>query len=247
MDLSHGTEKQYLDNVLRLVNIASSFLDSLRTESLLYLSSGSKSRIDKMVSLSESAELNSVSDISSDFETLNKELENLARKFQIIRNSYKSDESLTEFLGDFQKDPTGCYKKLKSFINGSLNQIDTVVASYAAIERSKKPAKNWARTILSHHSSESVTNKAREANQIIKSIETLIEDVRGVCQDTKVDLLDLRSDVAKFAKAGAQKSKGEPVSSKASNYTRRHSSGEEEEEPTLKEATKSKEKFEQQL
>ncbi len=217
MDLEYGTEQNYLDNVSKLINVASSFLDSLRVSNLFFLHSSSKSRIEKMISYADSAQLGSVRALSSDFETLNEELKKLTRKFRIVKKSYKTDSKLVDFLGDFQKNPKNSYKKLRSLIDGSINQIDAVVASYAAIEKKIKPAKNWAHTILSHQSKQSAIEKARQANQIIKAMETLIEDLRGICQDAKVDLLDLRSDVRKYTKS-AESSSGSQMP-KGKNYS----------------------------
>ncbi len=200
MDFALGSERQYLDNILRLVNSASSFLDKMRASEILYLSSGSKSRIDKMISLVGQSELGSVSKLKPDIENLNSELRKLAKKFQIIRNSYKGDSALVDFLGEFHNNQQDCYKKLKIFIDSSLSQIDTVITAYSNIEKKKTSIKNWILTILSHQSSQKAMIKARAANQVVKALETLIEDIRDICQNTRVELLDIRAEVSKHTK-----------------------------------------------
>ena len=159
MDMSFGTEREYLDSINSLVTVASSFLDTLRAEDIKYLSAGSKSRIDKMIVLVGQAELKSVADIKPDLELLDTELGTLARKFQIIRNSYRGDSTLEDFLGKFSTDPASSYKKLQSFIDGSLTQVDTVVTTYSKIDRAKSSSKTWITTILSHQSGPKATKK----------------------------------------------------------------------------------------
>ena len=52
--------------------------------------------------------------------------------------------------------------------------MDSVIAKYSDVDRAKKPAHTWIMTVLSNHSGDSVSKKARKARLVLESIRNLI-------------------------------------------------------------------------
>jgi hypothetical protein len=56
--------------------------------------------------------------------------------------------------------------------------------------------------VLSHYSSTSQQKKAQKARTILLELEKLIEEVRALCQDVKLQLVELRTTIYKVSGLG---------------------------------------------
>ena len=194
----YGTEKEYMECLLKLVNASSDFLDSIRDRKIKFVSAKS-GRIDDIADTIATAELKFVKELEHAVTEMNNELSKLTAKFQIIKKNYREDSSLRHILGDYNKSPADAYKKLQKFMDASLSQIDSVITSYSRIDKEKNQAKKWITTVLSHYSTPQAVEKARNSNRVMKELESLVEEVREVCYDTKLTLLGVRSKANKYS------------------------------------------------
>jgi hypothetical protein len=198
-----GTEKEYADCVLRLIDESSSFIDDIRSRKIKFLTASSRCRIDELIESADSCEMQKVRSIAPSLQALNGDLSILLKKFQIIKSAYRTDETLKSFLGDYTQNPSNSCSKLINFIDSSITQMDSVIAKYSDVDRAKKPAHTWIMTVLSNHSGDSVYKKARKARLVLESIRNLIGELQGVCHSSKLELLNIRNTASKnLSKAG---------------------------------------------
>ncbi|HIK01911.1 TPA: hypothetical protein H1008_02245 [archaeon] len=198
-----GTEKEYADCVLRLIDESSNFIDDIRSRKIKFLTASSRCRIDELIESADSCEMQKVRSIAPSLQALNGELSNLLKKFQIIKSAHRTDETLKSFLGDYTQNPSNSCSKLISFIDSSIIQMDSVIAKYSDVDRAKKPAHIWIMTVLSNRSGDSVSKKARKARLVLESIRNLIDELQGMCHSSKLELLNIRNTASKnLSKAG---------------------------------------------
>ena len=192
-----GTEKEYTDCVLRLIDEAASFIDDLKSRKIKYLTASSRGRIDELIENASSCEMQKVKSIAPSLQALNGELSTLLKKFHVIKSAYRTDESLKSFLGDYSQNPSNSCTKLISFIDSSIAQMDSVIVKYSDVDRAKKPAHTWILTILSNQTGDSVSKKARKARIVLESIRNLIGELQGMCHSSKLELMNIRNTASK--------------------------------------------------
>ena len=193
-----GNERAYLDSILGLVDTSTTFLNDMKAKNVKKMSITAENRLDTVLLKVKNADVGYVSNMEFNLSKLNEEFIKLMKKFHIFKREYTKDVTLKDFLGDHRQDQTATFSKLSNFIDGSINQIDTVVTSYSSVLRELNKPKQWISTVLTHHYEDKVAEKARTSNQIVKDLEFLINDIRRLCQNAKYDLVQLRTSTAKY-------------------------------------------------
>lgn len=195
----YGSEREYTDCMTQLADLSSGFIEDLKKKDIKPTSTAHKGRVQDAIGLISAAELSFVADLETPLVTFNNELTTMTRKFQVLKSTYTKPVSFQDFIKNYKANPAGAYRGLIKSIDASLEQINSVITAYSSIERQKGPAKRWILTILSHHSTEKAMGKARRSSEILKKVETIIEDARGTCHGTKLGLLNIREVAQRYA------------------------------------------------
>lgn len=184
--------------VARLVDESGRFLDSMKP--IKPLQSGTPGLMSQIKKQVNEAEIRSVSDISMSLDVLDTELQKILNKFFIINNSYKRDQSLASFLGDFKDNPADAFTKLVNYSDGCIQQIDAVITAYSDVERGITKANLWIKHIMANFATQKIADKARKAKAIVLDLSKIIAHVRNVSHNSKLELLNLRNIATKCMK-----------------------------------------------
>jgi len=194
----YSTQGDFASHVLRLVSQSNKFLNDMKV--IKSLQSGTIGALENVTKAIYSAEVSNVSSIGLDLNNLDTELQKLLNKFYIVQNSYKNDETMASFLGNFNKNPQDAYTKLVSYSDGCIHQIDSVITAYSRVEKGITKASLWIMHILSHTAPESVSKRARDAKSTISELSKVVAQIRDMSHNAKLGLLNLRNLAAKHAK-----------------------------------------------
>ncbi len=178
-----------------LVDLSNRFLEASRNFNLRFVTSPQIPRLTRAVQLVQNSNLQQVKSIAPLLTAMDRELDTLVKKFQLVQRSHQFDPTLKNFLGDFSRDSADAFRKLSDFVDESIKLTDSVITVYAQIERDKKPAKTWVLTILAPEttSTKAMLTKAKEAQKILAEAESVCRDIRNMCQQTKSELESIKS------------------------------------------------------
>ncbi len=191
MDFQAGySAGDYAKCINSLASLANRFLEASRQFNLRFVAAPEVPRLTRAIQFVQTAELPQVKTLEPGLTELNRELDTLVKKFQLVQRSHQFDSSLKNFLGDFSKDSEDAFKKLSNFTEDTMRLADSVITTYAQIERDKKPAKAWIATILGPEATttKSAIAKAKEAQKVIADVESVCRDVRNMCQQVRNEL-----------------------------------------------------------
>ena len=182
--------RDYSACVEGVISLANRFLSATKKYNLKFVIPPATSRLLNVVRMVQGVELQQVKDLEPYLISLDRELDVLTKKFQLVQRSQQVDKSLKNFLGDFSKDSEDAFRQLDDFATGTLQMADSVITVYAQIERAKRPAQNWVATILSPgaSSSKAMVEKAKEAQKVVAEVDAVTKDVRNMCQQTRTEL-----------------------------------------------------------
>ncbi len=201
-----------------IASLANRFLSATKKYNLKFVIPPETPRLLNAVRMVQGVELQQVKDLESYLVSLDRELDVLTKKFQLVQRSQQVDRDLKNFLGDFAKDSEDAFRRMDDFASDTMRMADSVITVYAQIERAKRPAQNWVATILSPgaSSSKAMVEKAKEAQKVISEVDSVAKDVRNICQQARTELdvikgvatrnLIRRSGPSQFAKAGMDES-----------------------------------------
>lgn len=191
--------RDYTVCINTLVNLSNRFLEASRQFNLRFVTAPAVPRLTMAVQLVRAAELQQVRDFEPHITELDYELDTLVKKFQLVQRSHQKDTALKNFLGDFSRDSEDAFKKLGYFVDDSIRLADSVITAYAQFERSKTPAKAWVSTILSPNTSstKAMAAKAKSAQKTIAEVESVANDIRNLCQQTRSELNAIKNVVTK--------------------------------------------------
>ena len=212
--------RDYTTCINSIVSLANRFLSATKKYSLRFVMIPDVPRLTKTVALVRETNLQQVKDLEQYLISLDRELDILVKKFQLVQRSQQVDPNLKNFLGDFSRDSEDAFKRLDDFASDSMRLADSVITVYAQIERAKRPAQNWVSTILSpgSSSSKSMVEKAKQAQKAIVEVDAVSKDVRNMCQQARTELDAIKGVATKnlirrgagepsnFAKAGTDAS-----------------------------------------
>ncbi|MFH1450820.1 MAG: hypothetical protein ABIF92_02465 [archaeon] len=199
---TYSTQTDFANNVLRLVNQSTKFIEGMKQ--IKPMQSGTTGHMENVKKQICSADVSNVSNIGIDLDSLDSELQKLLNKFFMVQSSYNKDAKLTNFLGDFAKNPQDAYTKLVSYSDGCIQQIDAVITAYSRVEKGITKADLWIKHMLSNYSPEGVSEKARSARAIVNELSKVVAKVREACHNSKLELLSVRNLSVKYAKPRAQ-------------------------------------------
>ncbi len=184
------TGSGYTSCINSLVSLANRFLEASRKFNLRFVTAPEVPRLTKTVHLVQTANLQQVKDLEPLLELLDRELDTLVKKFQLVQRSHQRDHTLANFLGDFSKDSEDAFRKLNDFTGDSIRLADSIITVYAQIERDKRPVQTWVSTILgpSTVSSKTMVEKAQEARKLLAEVDAVARDVRNMCQQARGEL-----------------------------------------------------------
>ena len=180
----------YTKCINSLANLSNRFLEASRRFNLRFVTAPEIPRLTRALQLVQAVNLSQVKEVEPHLIELDRELDTLVKKFQLVQRSYQFDPTLANFLGNPSKDMPDAFKKLSMFVDDSIKLADNVITAYAQIERAKRSAKTWIGTILGPEatSTKSMMAKAKEAQKVIAEIESVTKDVRNMCQQTRNEL-----------------------------------------------------------
>ena len=182
--------RDYAACINSVISLANRFLSASKKYNLRFVMIPDTPRLTKVVTLVREGNLQQVKDLEPYLLSLDRELDILVKKFQLVQRSHQVDPDLKNFLGDFSRDSEDAFKKLDAFVSDSLRLVDSVITVYAQIERAKRPIQTWVATILSPGTSSSKTmvEKAKQAQKIIAEVDTVTKDIRNMSQQARAEL-----------------------------------------------------------
>lgn len=208
--------RDYSACINSVVSLANRFLSASKKYNLRFVMIPETPRLTKTVTLVREANLQQVKDLEPYLVSLDRELDTLVKKFQLVQRSHQVDPELKNFLGDFSKDSEDAFKRLDAFASDSLRLVDSVITVYAQIERAKRPLQTWVATILSPgtSSSKAMLEKAKQAQKIVVEVDSVTKDIRNMSQQARTELDAIKGVATRnlirrsapssgFAKAGA--------------------------------------------
>jgi len=200
----YGTEQEYLNNILRLVNTSTTFLNMLKQTNVKKMH-GKTGRLDLIQSKIASAEVTNVARLSTDVVSLDAELRTLMSKLHLVQGNYKTDTALSHFLGNYKKTPADTTIKLLNYVDDCLTKTDSVVAACCKIEKNMNVARHRITSILVSRAEEKTWDKARRSNEVLKELTGLSREIKGNCHNAQSDLLKISSSIRQYTSKVRQK------------------------------------------